>query len=39
MDAPLRFERRLTESESGVLPLDDGAMVHDDGIEPPTLWV
>ena len=42
MDAPRGFEPRLTESESVVLPLDDGAMPALDGareieIEPRTV--
>ena len=36
MDAPLGFEPRLTGSKPVVLPLDDGAMVAREGIEPST---
>ena len=38
LDAPRGFEPRLTESESVVLPLDEGAsgrLVRPRGIEPP----
>ncbi len=39
LDAPLGFEPKLTDSKSALLPLEEGAMVPDDGIEPPTLSV
>ena len=39
LDAPAGLEPTLTESKSAVLPLDEGAMVRDDGFEPPTYAV
>src|SRR3546814_5267080 len=36
LDAQTGFEPVSPDSKAGVLPLDDKAMVQDDGIEPPT---